>query len=200
MNIQTGRLHASWEETAPVVEFVPCLIISRRRFPWNAGSGERRQYLIRIWGAFADAVRTGKRVRLTEKGFAFEHSLLAFSEESRPLVQMVMEERRGGLGIMRTFRRGTAAAVPSYNTLLLSRSACDHFCNCGGQGNQRRGPAEGAQGRPNFTGNKPAIRVRGSEDWPEKGLDQGSRTDDGFSGRKSLYVADETHLYCDDEH
>ena len=186
------------EETAPVVEFVPCLIISRRGVSLECRIRGKRQYLIKDLGAFADAVRTGKRVEYG-KGFAFEHSLLAFSEESRPLVQMVMEETGAYKEHYEDIRKRTAAAAPALNTLLLSRSACDRFFAIVEGREIETETCRGHRTRLKFLRGKPAIRVRAQRIGRE-GLE--IRIPDElmvFQGEKSLYVADETHLYCCDD-
>ena len=186
------------EETAEMVELIPCLIISRRRISLECRLRGRRQYLIKDLGAFADAVRMGKRVEYG-KGLAFEHSLSAFVPESRPLVQMIMEETGAYREYYEDIRKRTAASAPLLNTLLLSRSACDRFFTIVEGREIETETCRGHRTTLKFLRGKPAVRVL-AERTSREGIE--IRIPDElmvFQGEKNLYVADETHLYCCDE-
>ncbi|MCB6607667.1 SNF2 helicase associated domain-containing protein [[Clostridium] symbiosum] len=185
------------EEISETVSLVPRLIVGHRGVSLECRIKEKRQYLIKDLGAFSDAVRTGKRVEYG-KGLAFEHSLSAFTPESRPLVQMVIEET----GIYREhfedIRKRTNTTVPLLNTIFLSKPACDRFFAIM-EGNVidtedykgHRRELLLLKGKPAFYVHAKRIGREGIEiSVPEELM--------AFQGEKSLYVADENCLYCCD--
>ena len=129
-----------------ILPLSPILIISRRESFLECRIREKTPHLIKDLGALPTRSEQEKESN-TERSFAFEHSLLAFSEESRPLVQMVMEET-GAYKEHYGDQKRTAATAPALNTLLLAVRPATVFAIVQA-GKSRRRPA-GAQNAANF--------------------------------------------------
>lgn len=110
------------------VSFVPKLMINRRNGEIRAEFklGRERMYLIKELLAFAQSMRHGTYVEYG-KTLAFYHSLDAFTPESRPLVEFVVELANTYRDYYGQFRRASFDTQPPLRELHLSRENCDRF-------------------------------------------------------------------------
>lgn len=186
------------EEAEEMVSLIPRLRIGRLGVSLECRIRSKRLYLIRDLGAFSEAVRTGKRMEYG-KNLAFEHSLSAFTPESRPLVSLVLEEVEAYKQHFEDIRKRTMDVLPPLGSVNLSRTACDRFFSIM---EGRETDAEDYNGyernllilreNPEFQITARRIGQEGIEISLAKDIMI-------FHGEKNLYVADETRLYCCDE-
>lgn len=118
----TGIL-ASEEEEA--VELFPRLILRQQKAFLEFRLGKKRLYQVQNLLEFAKAVREGRQMEYG-KGMAFVHTEAAFTRESRPLLQLILEEAGRYERHFEDIRGGTGA-LPSLRSFCLEGAFMDHF-------------------------------------------------------------------------
>lgn len=192
-NRQVAQIVA--EEEKGEVEFIPRLLLGRKEILMEAGLKKGREYRLKDLASFALAMREGRYVEYG-RGLAFNHDLQAFTEESRNTARLAAELASSYLEHYRQIRRGGMPAEPALRALRLSRGDLDRFfeLNAGraiwcedARGQQRELTV--VREDPDF-----AILVKRAG---KSGISVTvpSRMA-AFEGEKSLYVADEHHVFC----
>ena len=197
-NREVARIQLEGQEGA--VRFLARLSISGggKEIRAEFKVGREKQYVIRDLTAFAQAMNHGTYVEYG-KNFAFYHSLDAFTPESRPLVEFVVELVNVYRDYYAQFRRTSFDSHPPLRELNLSRENRDRFfAIVAGQ------PLEvenGLKGKRNLQvcSQNPRFYVqvqRQGRDGLSVSFDPKSFL---FFGEKCLYVGDEERIYCCDE-
>ena len=125
-NREVARIQLEGQEGA--VRFLARLSISGggKEIRAEFKVGREKQYVIRDLTAFAQAMNHGTYVEYG-KNFAFYHSLDAFTPESRPLVEFVVELVNVYRDYYAQFRRTSFDSHPPLRELNLSRENRDRF-------------------------------------------------------------------------
>lgn len=125
-NREVAQIQTEGQEAA--VSFVPKLMLNDRNREIRAEFkvGRDRMYLVKDLLAFAQAMRHGMYVEYG-KSFAFYHSLDAFTPESRPMVEFVVELVNTYRDYYRQFHRTSFETQPPLRSLHLSRENWDRF-------------------------------------------------------------------------
>lgn len=186
------------EEESETVSLIPRLLLSRRAVFLECRIGGKRQYLIKDLAAFSEAVRLGKRVEYG-KGLAFEHSISAFTPESRPLLKLVLEEAGSYAEHFEEFHRKVSSAMPAMRMLTLNRAARDRFCRLMEGCTVEAEDYKGHERNLLILRENPAFFVKVREVGDEGISIQAPPGLMAFSGEHTLYVADGDCLYCCDE-
>lgn len=200
-NREVARIQQEGQEA--FVAFVPKLKINRRNGTIRAEFrlGRERVYLVKDLLAFAQAMRHGTYVEYG-KNLAFYHSLDAFTPESRPLVEFVVELVNTYRDYYGQFRKASFDTQPPLRELHLSRENCDRFfalmenqvleVEAGtGSGLAEKGEFLVCRQNPQF---HIPIRMKGQD-----GLEisiSGKRY--VFLGEKYLYLLGTNRIYCCD--
>lgn len=183
------------EET---VEFEPRILLDRQDVKVEFRLGRDRRYVVKNLVAFAQAVRQGAMVEYG-KNLSFHHTMEVFSEESRPLVAMVLELAATYQEHYEQFQRSTYAALTPLRELNLSKANRDRFFQIliGKEvevENQRgfRSQVLVKDGNPELV-----IRVRkAGRDGIRVSVDKKLSS---FMGERFLYIADEASICRCDE-
>ena len=116
------------ENEAGSVRLVPVLLVDRRgkdtRLEFKIG--RERLYLVKDLSAFIQAMEAGALMNYG-KSLSFHHSLDAFEEESRPLVEFVTELVNTYHEYYSQFRKTSFEVRPPLRELALSRENRDRF-------------------------------------------------------------------------
>lgn len=108
------------------VSFIPKLFIGRQEIKAEFGLLRDRQYIIKDLAAFARAMEQGAYVEYG-KNLAFHHTVEAFSQESRQLLQMVLEMVGTYEEHYEQFRKSIYSSMSPLRELNISRSNRDRF-------------------------------------------------------------------------
>ncbi len=207
------------EEERGIAVLIPCLLIrqqalflecriARRARPERLSDSSEtpessfsgRAYIIGNLSEFAQAVRGGQRVEYG-KGLAFEHSLFAFDEDSRPLAEFILEETEAYARHGEESGRHAFSGSSGFRTLPLRRSAIDRFFNV------MEGKVLRCEGRKGWAQDIRVIREN-----PEFRVRAESAGDGGicvsvprkiwvFRGETGFYAADGKNIYiCNREY
>lgn len=197
-NREVARIQLEGQEGA--VRFLARLSISGggKEIRAEFKVGREKQYVIRDLTAFAQAMNHGTYVEYG-KNFAFYHSLDAFTPESRPLVEFVVELVNVYRDYYAQFRRTSFDSHPPLRELNLSRENRDRFFAI--VAGQILEVENGLKGKRNLQvcSQNPRFYVqvqRQGRDGLSVSFDPKSFL---FFGEKCLYVGDEERIYCCDE-
>ncbi len=197
-NREVARIQLEGQEGA--VRFLARLSISGggKEIRAEFKVGREKQYVIRDLTAFAQAMNHGTYVEYG-KNFAFYHSLDAFTPESRPLVEFVVELVNVYRDYYAQFRRTSFDSHPPLRELNLSRENRDRFfAIVAGQTLEVENGLKGKRSLQVCSQN-PRFYVQVQR----QGRDGLSVSFDPknflFFGEKCLYVGDEERIYCCDE-
>lgn len=197
-NREVARIQLEGQEGA--VRFLARLSISGggKEIRAEFKVGREKQYVIRDLTAFAQAMNHGTYVEYG-KNFAFYHSLDAFTPESRPLVEFVVELVNVYRDYYAQFRRTSFDSHPPLRELNLSRENRDRFFAI--VAGQILEVENGLKGKRNLQvcSQNPRFYVqvqRQGRDGFSVSFDPKSFL---FFGEKCLYVGDEERIYCCDE-
>ena len=197
-NREVARIQLEGQEGA--VRFLARLSISGggKEIRAEFKVGREKQYVIRDLTAFAQAMNHGTYVEYG-KNFAFYHSLDAFTPESRPLVEFVVELVNVYRDYYAQFRRTSFDSHPPLRELNLSRENRDRFFAI--VAGQTLEVENGLKGKRNLQvcSQNPRFYVqvqRQGRDGLSVSFDPKSFL---FFGEKCLYVGDEERIYCCDE-
>ena len=197
-NREVARIQLEGQEGA--VRFLARLSISGggKEIRAEFKVGREKQYVIRDLTAFAQAMNHGTYVEYG-KNFAFYHSLDAFTPESRPLVEFVVELVNVYRDYYAQFRRTSFDSHPPLRELNLSRENRDRFfAIVAGQTLEVENGLKGKRSLQVCSQN-PRFYVqvqRQGRDGLSVSFDPKSFL---FFGEKCLYVGDEERIYCCDE-
>jgi len=183
------------EEEPRQIRLVPLLKIGRSGISLEFRLGEKKLYFVKDLAAFCEAVQEGRRVEYG-KGLAFEHSILAFEPESRPLVTFLMGEAGSFTAYQQSMQKTGQLLSGSFRSLPLSKASRDRFFEVV---EDRIIEAEDSLGR--------ARSFRAVRENPPFRISVRKVGEEGirvflppdllvFSGERHLYAAEGEKLYC----
>ncbi len=159
--------------------------------------GRERNYVIKDLEAFVKAVEQGAYVEYG-KGLAFHHDPEVFSQDSRPLMMLLVETIGAYQDFIRQFQKSVFRVKPVLRELSLSRSSRDRFFQLMEgrtleiqdiQGEKRI--LKVCRKNPEIPIHVQKIGKNGLKIWIDKRIQS-------FMGENYLYVADQEILYqCD---
>lgn len=114
------------EEEREPVYLHPYLQIRRGEVLLEARIGREKQYIVKNLLEFAQAVHSGKRVEYG-KGMAFEHVPSAFAPESRPFLDLLLEEADAYIRHYEEMRGHAGLPLPVMRALTLGSAASDRL-------------------------------------------------------------------------
>lgn len=123
-NREVARI-LSEEEREPVY-LHPYLQIRRGEVLLEARIGREKRYIVKNLLEFAQAVHSGKRVEYG-KGMAFEHVPSAFAPESRPFLDLLLEEADAYIRHYEEMRGHAGLPLPVMRALTLGSAARDRL-------------------------------------------------------------------------
>ena len=124
MNREVARILGE-EEREPVY-LHPYLQIRRGEVLLEARIGREKRYIVKNLLEFAQAVHSGKRVEYG-KGMAFEHVPSAFAPESRPFLDLLLEEADAYIRHYEEMRGHAGLPLPVMRALTLGSAARDRL-------------------------------------------------------------------------
>ena len=114
------------EEEREPVYLHPYLQIRRGEVLLEARIGREKRYIVKNLLEFAQAVHSGKRVEYG-KGMAFEHVPSAFAPESRPFLDLLLEEADAYIRHYEGMRGHAGLPLPVMRALTLGSAARDRL-------------------------------------------------------------------------
>lgn len=114
------------EEEREPVYLQPYLQIRRGEVFLEARIGREKRYIVKNLLEFAQAVHSGKRVEYG-KGMAFEHVPSAFAPESRPFLDLLLEEADAYIRHYEEMRGHAGLPLPVMRALTLGSAARDRL-------------------------------------------------------------------------
>ena len=114
------------EEEREPVYLHPYLQIRRGEVLLEARIGREKRYIVKNLLEFAQAVHSGKRVEYG-KGMAFEHVPSAFAPESRPFLDLLLEEADAYICHYEEMRGHAGLPLPVMRALTLGSAARDRL-------------------------------------------------------------------------
>ena len=114
------------EEEREPVYLHPYLQIRRGEVLLEARIGREKRYIVKNLLEFAQAVHSGKRVEYG-KGMAFEHVPSAFAPESRPFLDLLLEEADAYIRHYEEMRGHAGLPLPVMRELTLGSAARDRL-------------------------------------------------------------------------
>ena len=114
------------EEEREPVYLHPYLQIRRGEVLLEARIGREKRYIVKNLLEFAQAVHSGKRVEYG-KGMAFEHVPSAFAPESRPFLDLLLEEADAYIRYYEEMRGHAGLPLPVMRALTLGSAARDRL-------------------------------------------------------------------------
>lgn len=114
------------EEEREPVYLHPYLQIRRGEVLLEARIGREKRYIVKNLLEFAQAVHSGKRVEYG-KGMAFEHVPSAFAPESRPFLDLLLEEADAYIRHYEEMRGDAGLPLPVMRALTLGSAARDRL-------------------------------------------------------------------------
>ena len=114
------------EEEREPVYLHPYLQIRRGEVLLEARIGREKRYIVKNLLEFAQAVHSGKRVEYG-KGMAFEHVPSAFAPESRPFLDLLLEEADAYIRHYEEMRGHAGLPLPGMRALTLGSAAWDRL-------------------------------------------------------------------------
>lgn len=114
------------EEEREPVYLHPYLQIRRGEVLLEARIGREKRYIVKNLLEFAQAVHSGKRVEYG-KGMAFEHVPSAFAPESRPFLDLLLEEADAYIRHYEKMRGHAGLPLPVMRALRLGSAARDRL-------------------------------------------------------------------------
>lgn len=181
------------EEEREPVYLHPYLQIRRGEVLLEARIGREKRYIVKNLLEFAQAVHSGKRVEYG-KGMAFEHVPSAFAPESRPFLDLLLEEADAYIRHYEEMRGHAGLPLPVMRALTLGSAARDRLFDL----------LEGKEVQTEYE--KGAERVCQVERKDPRFPVEVEARGDGiavtvpsaltsFRGEQRLYVADGLHLF-----
>ena len=181
------------EEEREPVYLHPYLQIRRGEVLLEARIGREKRYIVKNLLEFAQAVHSGKRVEYG-KGMAFEHVPSAFAPESRPFLDLLLEDADAYIRHYEEMRGHAGLPLPVMRALTLGSAARDRLFDL----------LEGKEVQTeDEKGAERVCRVERKD--PRFSVEVEARGDGiavtvpsaltSFRGEQRLYVADGLHLF-----
>lgn len=114
------------EEEVRQVEFVPRLLLDRQAVKVEFKLGRERHYVVKDLIAFAQAMSQGTFLTYG-KNLAFHHSIESFSDESKGLMNLVLELVNAYREHFEQFQKSSYSTVPLLRELNLNRVGRERF-------------------------------------------------------------------------
>ena len=172
------------------VRLVPRLLLRDGQILLEFKVGRERMYVLKDLVAFTEAVKAGTLVTYG-KQFSFHHSLIAFVEEDRPLVSLLMQLVNVYQEHFEQFRKSSFVTVQGLRELNLSRANRDRFFRL------MEGKELEVETR---TGSRMTVQVKSEPIQLEVQIRKAGRDGIRVSLDSGLYAfSGEHHLYVGDE-
>lgn len=112
------------ESEGEPVRFLPKLVLGREDVRLEFQLGRERLYVVKDLLAFAQAIEQGSQVEYG-KGLKFHHSISIFTQESQPLLELVLEMIGTYKEHYRQFQKSTFRTVSPLKGLVLGKANRD---------------------------------------------------------------------------
>lgn len=190
-NREVSRIISEGEEEK--VKLVPTLLVSRQEIRLYCKVGRERLYVVKDLVAFAQAVEYERTVEYG-KGLSFRHSVEIFTEESRPLVSLIVELANVYKEHYEQLQKHSFLNSPVIKELNLNRANRDRFFDLVEGRILEVEDYQGVKRRILVADENPALEI----DVKKEGRD-GIRVSipknlASFRGEQSLYIADREKL------
>ena len=185
------------EEEGAEVSLRPRLILSASGPQLEFDVGKERFYVLKDLPAFAQAMDGGTLVRYG-KNLAFHHSISAFSAESRPMAEFLMDLIHAYRDFYAHFHRTSGAPVPGFRAVQLNQGDRDRFFRLMKGKTLEAEDGRGGRRRLLVTEENPRLQIkteRSGRDGISVSLPEELFC---FSGESAVYVGTEDRLYCCD--
>ncbi len=186
------------QERQEPVSLVPRLLLGRQDIRVEFRVGRERLYVLKDLVAFSEAVDKGSFVEYG-KELAFYHSISAFSEDSREMLDMILELAESYREHYIEFKRSLYVTVPPLRQLNLSRVRRDRFLGLLAGREIEAEDSGGGRRKLAVVSENPELAIR-VEKAGARGIRVAlDRSVTSFEGEKHLYVFAGDRLYiCDD--
>ena len=180
------------EEREPVYLY-PYLQIRHGEVLLEARIGREKRYIVKNLLEFAQAVHGGKRVEYG-KGMAFEHVPSAFAPESRPFLDLLLEEADAYIRHYEEIRSHAGLPLPVMRALALGSAARDRLFDLLEGKEVQTEDGEGAERVCRVERKDPRFPVEVEARGDGIAVTVPSALT-SFRGEQRLYVADGLHLF-----
>ena len=181
------------EEEREPVYLHPYLQIRRGEVLLEARIGREKRYIVKNLLEFAQAVHSGKRVEYG-KGMAFEHVPSAFAPESRPFLDLLLEEADAYIRHYEEMRGHAGLPLPVMRALTLGSAARDRLFDLLGGKEVQTEDEKGAERVCRVERKDPRFPVEVEARGDGIAVTVPSALT-SFRGEQRLYVADGLHLF-----
>lgn len=184
------------EEEGEEAVLRPRLLLSASGPQLEFDVGKDRFYVLKDLNAFAGAMDGGLAVRYG-RNLVFHHSISAFSEESRPMAEFLMDMIHGYRDFYAHFHRG-AGAVPGFRAVQLNKGDRDRFFRLVAGTFLEVEDGKGSRKKMLVTEENPRLQVR-TERSGKDGVALSLPEDlFWFQGESAAYVGTEDRIFCCD--
>ena len=181
------------EEEREPVYLHPYLQIRRGEVLLEARIGREKRYIVKNLLEFAQAVHSGKRVEYG-KGMAFEHVPSAFAPESRPFLDLLLEEADAYIRHYEEMRGHAGLPLPVMRALTLGSAARDRLFDLLEEKEVQTEDEKGAERVCRVERKDPRFPVEVEARGDGIAVTVPSALT-SFRGEQRLYVADGLHLF-----
>lgn len=181
------------EEEREPVYLHPYLQIRRGEVLLEARIGREKRYIVKNLLEFAQAVHSGKRVEYG-KGMAFEHVPSAFAPESRPFLDLLLEEADAYIRHYEEMRGHAGLPLPVMRALTLGSAARDRLFDLLEGKEVQTEDEKGAERVCRVERKDPRLPVEVEARGDGIAVTVPSALT-SFRGEQRLYVADGLHLF-----
>lgn len=181
------------EEEREPVYLHPYLQIRRGEVLLEARIGREKRYIVKNLLEFAQAVHSGKRVEYG-KGMAFEHVPSAFAPESRPFLDLLLEEADAYIRHYEEMRGHAGLPLPVMRALTLGSAARDRLFDLLEGKEVQTEDEKGAERVCRVERKDPRFPVKVEARGDGIAVTVPSALT-SFRGEQRLYVADGLHLF-----
>lgn len=181
------------EEEREPVYLHPYLQIRHGEVLLEARIGREKRYIVKNLLEFAQAVHGGKRVEYG-KGMAFEHVPSAFAPESRPFLDLLLEEADAYIRHYEEIRSHAGLPLPVMRALALGSAARDRLFDLLERKEVQTEDGEGAERVCRVERKDPRFPVEVEARGDGIAVTVPSALT-SFRGEQRLYVADGLHLF-----
>lgn len=182
------------EKKEEPVDFVPKLILGRKEMKLLFKIGRSRMYLVKDLAGFARDVRAGAYVEYG-KNMAFRHGLSVFSQNSRPLVDFVLEQINLYEEHYNMFRKPLSPGQLVQREMNMNLAQRDRFFRLMSGKVLEVEDVKGVQHSMEIVDENPKLELSVGKEgasgirlWMPKKWQC-------FSGEEFLYLLDEVHIY-----
>lgn len=185
------------EEEGAEVSLRPRLVLSPSGPQLEFDVGKERFYVLKDLPAFAQAMDGGTLVRYG-KTLAFHHSISAFSAESRPMAEFLMDLIHAYRDFYAHFHRTSGTSVPGFRAVQLNKGDRDRFFRLVMGTALEMEDGRGGRRKLLVTEENPRLRIR-TERSGKDGVSVSLPEDlFCFQGESAVYVGTGDRLYCCD--